>query len=361
MGNVLATVSDKKIGVDNNSDGIIDYYNADVITANDYTPFGMQMVRRKYSQANTKYRYGFNGKENDNDVKGEGNQQDYGMRIYDPRLGRFLSVDPLEDEYPELTPYQFAGNTPIQATDLDGEEPSYHYEDGKGRIVMMPAGDNLQRRVPPEHLKYLPYASKGDPGIMDAGTSAVFDNMPFIGTGKAIVEAMVGYDATGNKLGVGESLFALAPFIGKAKKTIKVFKAIDKINDTKKLTKAANKVDDAVSTEKAIVKNKNANDAEGNFGLYDVHEYPEKKGKLLKVGKENLDRVRADGTPDRRAVSQRKARQAGYPNATSSQRKNLGNTTTGKATDIEAIEVKKERANGNELPLNRERSKKYKN
>ena len=86
-----------------------------------------------------------------------------------------------------------------------------------------------------------------------------------------------------------------------------------------------------------------------------------KKGKLLKVGKENLDRVRADGTPDRRAVSQRKARQAGYPNATSSQRKNLGNTTTGKATDIEAIEVKKERANGNELPLNRERSKKYKN
>ncbi len=41
------------------------------------------------------YRYGFNGKENDNEVKGEGNQQDYGFRIYDPRLGRFLSVDPL--------------------------------------------------------------------------------------------------------------------------------------------------------------------------------------------------------------------------------------------------------------------------
>lgn len=37
------------------------------------------------------YRYGFNGKENDNEVKGEGNQQDYGMRIYDPRLGKFLS------------------------------------------------------------------------------------------------------------------------------------------------------------------------------------------------------------------------------------------------------------------------------
>jgi RHS repeat-associated protein len=68
------------------------------------------------------YRYGFNGKENDNDIKGEGNQQDYGMRIYDPRVGRFLSVDPITKKYPELTPYQFASNTPIAAIDLDGLE-----------------------------------------------------------------------------------------------------------------------------------------------------------------------------------------------------------------------------------------------
>ena len=68
------------------------------------------------------YRYGFNGKENDNDVKGDGNQQDYGMRIYDPRLGKFLSSDPVTGEYPELTPYQFASNTPIRAIDLDGLE-----------------------------------------------------------------------------------------------------------------------------------------------------------------------------------------------------------------------------------------------
>jgi hypothetical protein len=45
------------------------------------------------------------------------------MRIYDPRLGRFLSVDPLAIKYPYYTPYQFAGNTPIIAIDLDGEEP----------------------------------------------------------------------------------------------------------------------------------------------------------------------------------------------------------------------------------------------
>src|SRR5450432_1383906 len=68
------------------------------------------------------YRYGFNGKENDADVKGDGDQIDYGMRVYDPRLGRFLSLDPLQVKYPWYTPYQFAGNKPIVAIDKDGLE-----------------------------------------------------------------------------------------------------------------------------------------------------------------------------------------------------------------------------------------------
>ena len=72
----------------------------------------------------TPYRFGFNGKENDHDVKGFGNQQDYGARIYDGRLGRFLSVDPLTKEYPWYTPYQFSGNKPIRFNDRDGEEES---------------------------------------------------------------------------------------------------------------------------------------------------------------------------------------------------------------------------------------------
>jgi RHS repeat-associated protein len=91
----------------------------------------MGMPGRKYSASSSSYRYGFNGKENDSEVKGQGNQQDYGMRIYDPRLGKFLSVDPLQEEYPELTPYQFASNNPIQNIDLDGLEGS----DYKGRIT----------------------------------------------------------------------------------------------------------------------------------------------------------------------------------------------------------------------------------
>jgi RHS repeat-associated protein len=81
----------------------------------------MQMPERNFSS--NKYRYAFNGKENDKDISEGG--QDYGMRIYDSRIGKFLSVDPLTKEYPFYTPYQFAGNKPIWAIDLDGMEPVY--------------------------------------------------------------------------------------------------------------------------------------------------------------------------------------------------------------------------------------------
>src|SRR5436190_12731983 len=102
----------------------------------------MVIPGRKFTGGNG-YRYGFNGKENDNEVKGVGNQQDYGMRIYDPRLARFLSLDPLQKSYPELTPYQFASNSPIQAIDLDGLE-QYHFtfsQDAQGKTVLIPMND----------------------------------------------------------------------------------------------------------------------------------------------------------------------------------------------------------------------------
>lgn len=75
------------------------------------------------SQDNYIYRFGFNGKENDKEWGSGGLTQDYGLRLYNPALGKFLSVDPLAPEYPWYTPYQFAGNIPIAAVDLDGAEP----------------------------------------------------------------------------------------------------------------------------------------------------------------------------------------------------------------------------------------------
>ena len=117
LGNVMVTITDVRTSHTG-------YYTPNIIASQDYYAFGALMPGRNNS-SNT-YRYGFNGKENDNEVKGTGNQQDYGMRVYDPRVGRFLSIDPLTRKFPDLAPYQFARNSPVANIDLDGEENLYY-------------------------------------------------------------------------------------------------------------------------------------------------------------------------------------------------------------------------------------------
>ncbi len=81
------------------------------------------------------YRYGFNGKENDDEVKGEGNSIDFGARMYDPRVGRWFKMDPLVGRYPHLSSYNFAANSPLQFIDPDGKKIIIYYRtaDGKER------------------------------------------------------------------------------------------------------------------------------------------------------------------------------------------------------------------------------------
>jgi len=135
LGNVLATITDKPMGIYSiATNGEVEYFEPSLASANDYYPFGMLMPSR--SIKSEVYRSGFNGKEKDNEIKGVGNQQDYGMRTYDPHLGKFLSVDPLTKGYPWYTPYQFAGNKPIWAVDLDGKEEFFatDYFDANGAL-----------------------------------------------------------------------------------------------------------------------------------------------------------------------------------------------------------------------------------
>ena len=88
-----------------------------------------------FSNRTTQYSYGYNGKENDQET----GTQDYGMRIYNPLLGRFLSVDPLGKDYSYKSPYDFAENDVIRSIDLDGSEKlikvfileEYKIENGK--------------------------------------------------------------------------------------------------------------------------------------------------------------------------------------------------------------------------------------
>lgn len=114
LGNVLAVVSDQ-VHITTDSAWV------DVTRTMDYYAFGSTMTGRDHMS--TGYRYGFNGKEKDSNGEwGSTAHYDYGFRIYNPSIGRFLSVDPLTKSYPWYTPYQFAGNKPIVAVDVDGLE-----------------------------------------------------------------------------------------------------------------------------------------------------------------------------------------------------------------------------------------------
>ncbi len=68
------------------------------------------------------YRYGFQGQEKDDEVKGEGNSFNYKYRMHDPRVGRFFAVDPMFRSYPHNSPYAFSENRVLDAIELEGLE-----------------------------------------------------------------------------------------------------------------------------------------------------------------------------------------------------------------------------------------------
>jgi len=68
------------------------------------------------------YRFGFNSQEKDNEIYGEGNAYSFEFRTYDPRLGRFMSLDPLQSKFPNTSPYCFAMNSVLAFAELEGAE-----------------------------------------------------------------------------------------------------------------------------------------------------------------------------------------------------------------------------------------------
>ena len=97
------------------------YYTADIVTVRDYYPYGMPMPGRNWDISS--YRYGYQGSEMDNEVKGEGNHYTTEFRQLDPRLGRWFSVDPLAAQFPNQSPYNAMACNPIMFTDRTGAAP----------------------------------------------------------------------------------------------------------------------------------------------------------------------------------------------------------------------------------------------
>jgi RHS repeat-associated protein len=81
------------------------------------------------------YRYGFQGQENDDEIKGSGNSYTTEFRQYDPRVGRWLSLDPLMNMFPDMSPYNSFANNPIYFTDPTGLAPQGDYYSKSGNYL----------------------------------------------------------------------------------------------------------------------------------------------------------------------------------------------------------------------------------
>lgn len=74
------------------------------------------------------YRFAVQGQDEDDEIHGaRGTRYSFEHRMHDPRVGRFLSLDPLAAKYPHNSPYAFSENRVIDAVELEGlEEVPYH-------------------------------------------------------------------------------------------------------------------------------------------------------------------------------------------------------------------------------------------
>ncbi len=72
--------------------------------------------------------YRYNGKELDKDH--ELDWYAYGARFYDPAIGRFTGVDPISDQFPHVSTYNYAENEPIRHIDLHGLQKALKDNDG---------------------------------------------------------------------------------------------------------------------------------------------------------------------------------------------------------------------------------------
>jgi len=146
-----------------------------VVQATNYYPFGLSFAENPPRTDQDKQPYKFNGKELDRAFGLD--TYDYGARMYNPAIGRFLTMDPLAEVNPNISPYVYALNNPIRNIDPDGRDvvvlnnPSGAYFAGaaRGHMAILVGNDETGWT----------YISKG--GRVDR-EKTLFNNTPIGGT-----------------------------------------------------------------------------------------------------------------------------------------------------------------------------------
>ena len=169
LGNIHAVISDNKLLSYNGN--ALPLYKSEMLSYSDYYPFGWTMPDR--NESNVGYRYGFQGQEKDDEIKGERNSINYKFRMHDPRVGRFFAIDPLAGKYPYYTPYSFSGNKVVAHVEMEGLEERYYNlsfdEDGNACL-------DLDKEM---DLLFLPDVHKVT--LVDVGISYTFQRYAWSG------------------------------------------------------------------------------------------------------------------------------------------------------------------------------------
>lgn len=116
LSNNLTTINDIKIPKSTGT--TVDYYDVGIVNIYDYSPFGVQLDGR--TMESDYVRVSFGGMERDDELKNKGNSYSTEFRQYDPRVGRWLSRDPLFHVFPWQSPYVAFDNNPIYFKDPKG-------------------------------------------------------------------------------------------------------------------------------------------------------------------------------------------------------------------------------------------------
>ena len=118
MGNVLTTVSDRKIP--HTSDNItIDYYTSDITSAQDYYAGGMLLPGRNFNAS--AHNFGYQGSLKDREITGTEDIYSTFFRELDTRTLRWWAIDPKTVLTPWESPYVSMGNNPIWHNDILGD------------------------------------------------------------------------------------------------------------------------------------------------------------------------------------------------------------------------------------------------
>ncbi|WP_025741031.1 DUF6443 domain-containing protein [Aquimarina pacifica] len=94
---------------------------SEIVEEKNYYPFGLQHKGYNNTIVGRDYEYGFQEQEEQNELGL--NWIQFKWRNHDPAIGRFMTIDPLTEDYMDWGGYVFSGNRVIDARELEGLEP----------------------------------------------------------------------------------------------------------------------------------------------------------------------------------------------------------------------------------------------